>query len=364
MNTDTLVKTIKDFGHYAVYGASVTAAGAVTAAAKLCGILPDCYLVSNPETNKAQISGVSVCGINENNMSKNTPIIIGTVPFFHAEIEKQLRENGFTNIIPLTSHLEYELQKIQYDGVLPGFDSEYLPGFANGKNDQNKLRVFEVRTHRGVTLKNPPGLKIYETPIHAGAIDTNRKICELTDDFGDNISEKNAVFCETTAFYAVWKNLPYDGFVGFNQYRRHLIPSENRPKKIKTGGTDAYLTYPYTCLENAENHLKMFINDDLFEAVKIGFGTAFPDKYNAFLRVLSGEYYYPYNIFILRDTVFNEYCEFIFKALFEIEKAAAKMPGSSPPKSFGYVAEILSTFFFCEMLNKSQINHIEREIYT
>ena len=82
------------------------------------------------------------------------------------------------------------------------------------------------------------------TPIHVGrAIASEEARSRLSDiigdDTGDNISIKNASYCELTAQYWAWKNTKSD-YVGFFHYRRHLIFSEDNHKSENKFGTVDY----------------------------------------------------------------------------------------------------------------------------
>ena len=48
----------------------------------------------------------------------------------------------------------------------------------------------------------------------------------LTDNTGNNISEKNPNFCELTGIYWLWNNVSCD-IIGICQYRRYFIINEN-----------------------------------------------------------------------------------------------------------------------------------------
>lgn len=94
--------------------------------------------------------------------------------------------------------------------------------------------------------KNTPTVKIivathkkYEMPqdamylpLHVGAegkTDQNGNPLDLgyqKDNTGENISNKNAAYCELTGLYWAWKNLDTD-YTGLAHYRRHL---ERKPR--------------------------------------------------------------------------------------------------------------------------------------
>ncbi|MEE1030453.1 MAG: DUF4422 domain-containing protein, partial [Alphaproteobacteria bacterium] len=91
----------------------------------------------------------------------------------------------------------------------------------------NNIKIFLSYHKPSTLLKN----EIF-TPIHVGrALQTKRSdfnnkwLTEnlIGDDEGENISNKNPNFCELTAQYWAWKNLPKSiKYVGFMHYRRHL----------------------------------------------------------------------------------------------------------------------------------------------
>ena len=60
------------------------------------------------------------------------------------------------------------------------------------------------------------------TPIHVGkALHPNLNLGFMTDNIGENISEKNDSFCELTAQYWAWKNLRCK-YIGLCHYRRYF----------------------------------------------------------------------------------------------------------------------------------------------
>ena len=75
-----------------------------------------------------------------------------------------------------------------------------------------------ICTHKEVRLPRHP----YFLPVQAGAALRGRIAGYQPDDEGDNISAKNAHFCELTCHYWAWKNLRGADIVGLNHYRRYF----------------------------------------------------------------------------------------------------------------------------------------------
>lgn len=65
------------------------------------------------------------------------------------------------------------------------------------------------------------------TPIQCGTSRSQKDVCKLKDNTGDNISDKNFYYSETTGTYWLWKNAPDTKYIGQCQYRRRLEFSEN-----------------------------------------------------------------------------------------------------------------------------------------
>ena len=71
--------------------------------------------------------------------------------------------------------------------------------------------------------------KVYQdsiyTPIHVGkSLSRFKEEMKniIGDDTGDNISTKNPYYCELTAIYWAWKNLPNTRIKGLCHYRRYF----------------------------------------------------------------------------------------------------------------------------------------------
>ena len=74
-----------------------------------------------------------------------------------------------------------------------------------------------IATHKEYDLPHDP---LY-LPVHAGSRIHGYSLPYTADNTGDNISGKNASFCELTALYWAWKNVDAD-YIGLCHYRRYF----------------------------------------------------------------------------------------------------------------------------------------------
>ena len=59
-------------------------------------------------------------------------------------------------------------------------------------------------------------------PIHVGKAISNIELGIQGDDTDENISSKNASYCELTGMYWAWKNLKNTDYIGLCHYRRYF----------------------------------------------------------------------------------------------------------------------------------------------
>ena len=94
----------------------------------------------------------------------------------------------------------------------------------------NKVKII-VATHKKYKM---PDDEIY-LPLHVGC-EGKEKLGYQLDNSGENISNKNATFCELTGLYWAWKNLDAE-YIGLCHYRRYFtcenIKTLNEDKKFK-----------------------------------------------------------------------------------------------------------------------------------
>ena len=189
-----------------------------------------------------------------------------------------------------------------------------------------------VATHKKY---NMPSENIY-LPIHVGC-EGKEELGYQGDNEGDNISLKNPNYCELTGLYWAWKNLDCD-VIGLSHYRRYftnkstleiskkknskmdLILTEAEIKKLLSKSDiivpqkrNYYIETIYSHYKNA-HYIK-----DLDETKNI-ISEIYPEYIESFNKIMDGKTLYLYNMFVMKKENFDEYCEWLFNILFELEK--------------------------------------------
>ena len=143
--------------------------------------------------------------------------------------------------------------------------------------------------------------------------------CGKTDNTGDNISEKNSYFVETTGIYWIWKNTSSD-YIGQMQYRRHLCVNPNYIESILKDYdiiTATPLRFPYPL--EIQYMYKHNLNDIL--EIKNIIDRLYPEyslSYDKYIK--NGNIIFYSNSFITRREIYDDLCKFCFSILFEFEK--------------------------------------------
>lgn len=160
--------------------------------------------------------------------------------------------------------------------------------------------------------------KSYIVPIQTGAALTEEVFCELTDDTGIHISDKNREFCELTALYWIWKNSP-KSIVGLAHYRRRFLIN---PAQI-CGILERYdvIVPPkyYFRMSIRKEYSQFHVGKDLDVLIYI-LDELRPEIVPFFNKVLDGNMLIPYNMVIAKKEIIDDYCHWLFPVLFELEK--------------------------------------------
>ena len=189
----------------------------------------------------------------------------------------------------------------------------------------------------------------------------------IGDNTGDNISAKNANYCELTGLYWAWKNLKCD-YIGLCHYRRYfankklLTNNQEKKKEVILHRTDYekllqeydvilpvkrnyYIETVRSQYEHAHNKC------DLDETEKI-IAEFYPEYSEAFAKVMDRTKLHILNMFVMKKALFDEYCSWLFSILFELEKRIdITNYNQYEARVFGFIAERL----FNVWLEKQQL---------
>ncbi len=171
-------------------------------------------------------------------------------------------------------------------------------------------------------------------PVQVGAALKKSGIDGYTpDDTGDNISDRNASYCELTGLYWAWKNLD-DDYLGLVHYRRYFASPDARveddPFNRIVGGEEVrrLLETHSLILPNkrkyyieslgshyAHTHYREQLDDTLSIIMK-----KCPEYKDSFDRVMGQTSGYMFNMMIMRRDLLDNYCNWLFDILGDLEE--------------------------------------------
>jgi len=182
-------------------------------------------------------------------------------------------------------------------------------------------------------------------PVHVGAAG-KASIGFQRDDEGENISTRNANWCELTGLYWAWKNLKCD-VLGLAHYRRHFKGRSGAltGEELRTLLTraDAVLPKPrnYFIETNYSQYVHAHHVEDL-DVTRTIIGERCPEYLAAWDASMKSTKGHRFNMFIMRRELADRYCEWMFGILLELEKRL-DISSYSPydARVFGFVSERL-----------------------
>lgn len=202
-----------------------------------------------------------------------------------------------------------------------------------------------------------PCTKLY-TPIIVGQKSFAIQDTYYRDDVKENIAKKNASYCELTALYWIWKNIEEYDIIGLCHYRRYFanemkqsFDSILQEKEIGNylNNYDIILPHKKYFLKETIKHQYYSANKGLkkdYEVLEEVIRQIEPDYVETFQKVSKGHSTYLYNMFIAKKEILNDYCEWLFRILSEVEKRVDISGYTTQQKRiFGYLSERLMTVY-------------------
>lgn len=228
----------------------------------------------------------------------------------------------------------------------------------------SNIKIF-ICAHKDVSLPQ----HLYFLPIQAGAALRDHIDGYQPDDEGDNISIKNPHFCELTCHYWAWKNLKNVDIVGLNHYRRyfdftrkwpqfsadkHFIATEDFLKQDYKFSDLEKLLQKYDIIlpvarhwrvSNTQQYGEYHIAKD-WEMLRQIIKERSPQYIPAFEKTMDhSNISVGYNMFITHWEHFNDYSEWLFDILFEVERRVPPIDDPIQSRIYGYMSERLINVF-------------------
>ncbi|MBZ7951678.1 HAD-IA family hydrolase [Campylobacter sp. LH-2024] len=239
------------------------------------------------------------------------------------------------------------------------------------------------------------------TPIHLGrslamqaskdgemAEENYEWMCEnmIGDNTGDNISHLNRYLNELTGIYWAWKNYDKLGnpdYIGYCHYRRHFI-FNNKITLPPVDGLENYfhhfehLEQSYLEIINTKNiHdlnlYDMVVPEPYFLEKNVFKTTTIENDFSIYCESVdilyelenmmkddknykeitelffTKNFYYFCNMFIMKKSIFFEYCEFLFSTVFilfkKFEKKLSSYSDYNQMRALAFIAEHITTFY-------------------
>lgn len=203
-------------------------------------------------------------------------------------------------------------------------------------------------------------------PLHVGA-QGKEPLGYQGDNEGENISDKNPLFCELTGLYWAWKNLEAE-YIGLSHYRRHFggkkCGKEPVLNVLKQGEaeklfdkTDIILPRKRNYyIEDLYSHYAHTLYAEPLDITGEIIKEKYPDYYPEFERLHKRKSAHMFNMYIMKKEISDQYCQWLFDILFELEKRCAdKEYDAFHSRFYGRVSELLLDVY----INTNKLSYTE-----
>lgn len=211
-------------------------------------------------------------------------------------------------------------------------------------------------------------------PVQVGAEGKEKIEKYKQDNIGKNISNKNPYFCELTGLYWAWKNLNAD-YIGLVHYRRHFtknvkIPNEEKERFEIVLTKEQANNILNNCdvilpkkrkyyIENIYDHYKHTLYVEPLDITRDIIKEKYPEYLNEFDKLHKRTSAHMFNMFIMKKDILNDYCNWLFDILFELEKRVDNTKYDAfHGRFYGRVSELLLDVW----INKNNIKYEEVKV--
>ncbi len=185
------------------------------------------------------------------------------------------------------------------------------------------------------------------TPIQVGkALHPELDLGYICDNIGDNISSKNASYCELTAQYWGWKNIECE-YIGLAHYRRFFEPVfTNNNIESLLGDNDIILGNPFHFACTVDQFWMANLIPEDVTILYLILKKYFPSDFKFAEQYLTNNLFYPCNMFVCRKELFDQFAQWQFEVLHKVEQVLPLSKYSRERRIFGYLGEALLPIYF------------------
>lgn len=334
----------------------------------------EAYLVNNEEENAECIAGIPVIPFDRDSvLNKEYPVYIGTRSVYHKKLITELRQCGFKKIYPVTVELDLQLRNAYLEKYFASIGRSFIKidqlercgcvkqcQYHTG-NNRFRRTVYVVRNIGDKRIRQPWKLKDYEREIQAGAALTEQRLSEgiLTDHLGDNISDRNRQFCELTALYWIWKNSSED-VVGMAHYRRHFILPNDWFERMEAYNIDVILPVPLYVVPSLGENYRLRHDPSDWEYLMDYFKVQDEETYRNAKLFFERNLYSPCNMFIMKRSILNELCEWMFPILEAVAIHGGQKKDGYLNRYPGFISERLISYFFEQYRDRYRLVYADK----
>lgn len=207
-----------------------------------------------------------------------------------------------------------------------------------------------IITHKQVDLNIPEGYKIILVGAETKELN---KVNYLFDNSGkDNISIKNANYCELTGMYWIWKNDTSE-IKGLVHYRRFFTKNRfSKSSKFYFNENDVCkILNNHDIIVAEKNYVKAHSIKESYEQLhkkrdwdnlRYIIKKYYPSYFEAFSTVENSNWFFPYNMLICETDIFNAYSCWLFDVLNKLEEITDISDyNSEQARIYGFISERL-----------------------
>lgn len=316
---------------------------------------PEAFLVSTKNSNSSIASelldGIPIYCIDEiTEFPESAAIVVVAMDIYHDEIRQKLSDITVScpDIYYLTDAMEQLMTREFLESYLPRhkLSAGFLP-FTDYQNVGNSLYQGKIHTYSVMCEKDAKTATHFSnvpwiSNLQAGAAVAEKKIADISDDTGENISVLNPYYNELTGLYWVWKNTDFD-FSGICHYRRRF-ESDSVLLPLLHNEADIVLPLPFVVGHNLRTYYQHWGETAYYDAMLRVIEEKYPVYYETALWCASHPVFIPNNICIARRDILEQYCTFLFDVVFGVEDKMAAYDGKKQKRC--WLSEHVSTIYF------------------